>query len=89
MCYWYGWNNLQLHLRDALNNLYKDQAMRATAITSTRVLTIIYLVLNILPCCCLFQMKRQQQDLNKRRIVIVNVLYLSAYNFTRMIDVLF
>ena len=52
-----------------LNNLYKDQAMRATAITSTRVLTIIYLVLNILfLVVAFFKMKRQQQDLTKEEL---------------------
>ena len=52
-----------------LNNLYKDQAMRATAITSTRVLTIIYLVLNILFLVVVFfKMKRQQQDLTKEEL---------------------
>ena len=52
-----------------LNNLYKDQAMRATAITSTRVLTIIYLVLNILFLVVVFfKMKQQQQDLTKEEL---------------------
>ena len=41
------------------------------------------------PCCCLFQNETAAARLNKRRIAIVNKTYLSAYNFTRMIDVFY
>ena len=52
-----------------LNNLYKDQTMRATAISSTRVLTIIYFAFNILFLVIVFfKMKRQQQDLAKEKL---------------------
>ena len=52
-----------------LNNLYKDQTMRATAISSTRVLTIIYFAFNILFLVIVFfKMKRQQQDLAKEEL---------------------
>lgn len=52
-----------------LNYLYQDQTMRATAISSTRILTIIYFAFNIFFLVIVFfKMKRQQQDLAKKEL---------------------